>query len=220
MHKLIIAIGTLGILFFASCKNSGGGGDFSQLTQKWEEVQDQTMKNLRDSMYNAQLMSLDTMTVFPEEILEMKRELEKMPKDSIATLPPDLVELLQSDDINVFKTKMKASAEQVKISDDSLMANTSVIFDFGKDSILRNYASHNPEYKDSLNMFKPDFKNKKIHMFTNPEMKMPGMTEDTVTYDILFLSKDSMSLKLSDDNKHAPEMTIRPLNFKKFVEKK
>ncbi|HRP89989.1 MAG TPA: hypothetical protein PKX92_08115 [Edaphocola sp.] len=220
MQKIIIAISALSILLVASCGNSGKNGDFSQLAQKWEQVQDPSMQQQRDSMYNEQKKSLDTLTVFPQELLDMKAEFNKMPQDSIATLPPDLVELLQSPDVKVFKTKMLESLEKVKRSDDSLIANSSVIFDFGKDSIIRNYASHNPEFKDSLNMFKPDFKTKKIYMFTNPKMKMPGMVEDTVVYDILFLNNDSLSIIPAKENKHPEGVALKPLNFRKFVEKK
>lgn len=215
MRKVVLALSALGMIGFAACK--GGSGD---INHQWKVVIDQSEVAKRDSMYREQLKSIDTMTTFPEDVLAMKKEMERMPADSLATLPAELVDLLKSTNIEEFKTKMKASSTEMKHNEDSMMANRVVVFDFQKSGVLKRFASDKANEADTSTMFKYDKAKKKIIMFGNPALFKDEMAKDSVVFEVLYLGNDSMSLKIDPSSTKGAQPNMKPMNFKRYEAEK
>ena len=212
MRKIVLALSAFGMISFASCKG-GGSGD---IVNQWKVTVDKSEIAQRDSIYNEQLKSIDTMTTFPEDIMNMKKEMAKMPKDSLATLPAELVELLSINDIEAFKTKMKSTSEEMKRSEDSMIANRVVVFDFEKSGVLKRFASDDPSKADTSTMYHYDKSKKKIYMFGNPALFKDERAKDSVVFEVIYLSGDSMSLKIDPTSTKNPQPTMKPMNFKRY----
>ncbi|OJV52868.1 MAG: hypothetical protein BGO31_03690 [Bacteroidetes bacterium 43-16] len=214
MRKTIIVIGLLGVASLTACKGGGSGN----ISQKWEVVYDNSG---RDSAFNAQLQSVDTMTAFPPDFIEMKAELAKMKPDSIATLPPEVVEMLKIEDLPTLKAKIKENLMDGKKQQDSLEAKRSVIYDFQKNGVLKMYASDMPDQMvDTSTKYTADMKAKKLFLFANQAIVKGEMANDTVTFDILHISGDSLSLKVDPKSKGAAGPNIKPMAFKLYKEEK
>lgn len=206
MRKSIIAISALAIVSLASC---GSKGDISK---QWEVVFD---RSSMDSMYQAQLASIDTITSFPPDFLMMKAELSKMSADSVAsTVPAEVVEMLKIEDIATFKAKVKESLEKSKLEQDSIDASRAIVYDFQKGGMLKIYPTDQPENVDTSMTYRADLKSKKVYINGNKNIVAADMAKDTVTFDILHLSADSLSLKLVSNEKDVPQTSIKPMGFR------
>ncbi len=213
MRKSILALGAFGIVSLASC-----GGGSGNIAQKWQVLYEDMAKE-RDSMYNAQIQAFDTITQFPPDFLEMQKEMKQMHPDTLALVNPEMVEILSITDLAQFKAKMKESAIQMKKADDSIASIRKVIYEFRKDSVVKMYATDNDRV-DTSTKYKADLKNKKIYMYANPAVVTGEMAADTVTFDILHLSNDSLSLKIDPNSKGIKQPDVRPMNFKVYKEEK
>lgn len=213
MRKSILALGAFGIVALASC-----GGGSGNIAQKWQVLYDEGTAE-RDSVFNAQLAAIDTLTALPPDFLEMQKEMKQMHPDTLALVNPEMVEILSVTDLASFKEKMKASAMQMKKADDSVIANKKVIYEFRKDSVVKMYATDN-NFVDTSTKYRPDLKNKKIYMYANPEVVKGEMAQDTIIFDILHLSNDSLSLKIDPNSKGIKQPDVKPMNFKVYKEEK
>lgn len=216
MRKTIIAISLLGVASLTACKGGGSGN----ISQKWEVVYDNTA---RDSAFNAQIQSVDTMTAFPPDFIEMKAELAKMKSDSVSTLPPEVVEMLKIEDLSTLKAKIKENLMVGKKQQDSIEAKRSVIYDFQKNGVLKMYASDMPDQMvDTSTKYTADVKAKKLFLFANQAVVKGGeMANDTITFDILHLSGDSLSLKVDPKSKGiSGPSSIKPMAFRLYKEEK
>lgn len=213
MRKSILALGAFGILSFASC-----GGGSGNIAQKWQVLyEDNTAQ--RDSFYNAQMEAIDTLTQFPADFLEMQKEMKQMHPDTLALMDPEMVQVLSISDLSAFKAKMKESALKAKKADDSAVTNNKAIYDFRKDNVIKMYATGN-DYSDSSTMYKADLKKKKVYLYANPAVVKDEMAKDTVVFDILHLSDDSLSLKIDPNSKGVQQPDMKPMNFKAYKEDK
>lgn len=143
--------------------------------------------------------------------------MQHMHPDTIAQINPEMVEILSVKDLATFKLKMKAAATQMRKTDDSTLANRKVIYEFRKDNVMCMFTSDN-DMVDSSTMYMPDFKSKKIYMFANPEVVRGENVHDTVIFDILHLSNDSLSLKFDPNSKASFQEDLKPMNFKVYKE--
>ncbi|HLU16713.1 MAG TPA: hypothetical protein VKZ76_01555 [Edaphocola sp.] len=206
MRLSIVAISAICGLSLMSC-----GGKTGNIAQKWQVVFEDDEK-MRDSVFQAQLDALDTMTVFPEDFLAMQAEVKSMPKDSLALIDQELIEMLTITNVDTFKIKMKASLIERRDLTDSMMAARKVYYDFRNDNVVKMYATDN-DYVDTSTMYRADVKAKKLYLYGNPKVVSPEMASDTVIFDILYLSDDSMSLKINPESKGISQPDIKPMNF-------
>jgi hypothetical protein len=141
--------------------------------------------------------------------------LGKMSADSVAaTVPAEVVEMLKIEDIATFKAKVRESLVKSKQEQDSVDASRAIIYDFQKGGLLKIYPTDMPENVDTSMTYRADVKAKKVYINGNKNVVAADMAKDTVTFDILHLSNDSMSLKLVPNEKDVPQTSIKPMGFK------
>lgn len=209
MYKIILGFAALGLASLSLTKQ----GEIDFLTKKWKVVMDKTELAQRDSMFQQQLKSIDTMTVFPEEILEMKKQMAFMPADSVATLPVDLVYLVNSADLDEFKVRMKKTAIQMNRSEDSTMRSRVVVFEFEKSGVLKRFESEKPEEADTSTLYTYNSSKRILSMFANPAVFGDELPGDTVSFNVLYLDNDSMSIRIDPTKTEVSQHNMKPMNF-------
>lgn len=211
MRKSILVLSALGVLSMAACKEGGSG----KLAQKWQIVPDY---KAQDSMFNAQLSSIDTMTAFPAEFEMMKEQMAKMKPEELKQIPAETIEMLKTTNLDSFKMKARASMMDGKKKQDEMEKNRVVVYDFQANGIVKMYATDNLNQVDTSTGWKEDAKTKEILLFMNPSAAAgANIPKDTMKFKILHLSGDSLSIK-AEGKDVMPNM--KPMNFKKFVEPK
>lgn len=211
MRKSILVLSALGMLTMAACKNGGSG----QLAQKWQIVPD---TQAQDSMYQAQLKNIDTLTAFPPEFEMMKEQMAKMKPEELQQIPAETIEILKTSSLDSFKVKARASIMESKKKQDELEKTRSIVYDFQKNGIVKMYATDNLAQVDTSTGWKEDAKNKQILLYMNPNMANgANLPKDTMKFKVLHMSGDSLSIK-AEGKDLMPNM--KPMNFKKFNEPK
>ncbi|RQO29792.1 hypothetical protein DBR32_14505 [Taibaiella sp. KBW10] len=211
MRKSILVLSALGMLSMAACKEGGSG----KLAQKWQIVPD---SKTQDSMFKAQLTSIDTMTAFPAEFEMMKEQMAKMKPEELKQIPAETVEMLKTTNLDSFKMKARASMLEGKKKQDEMEKTRVVVYDFQANGLVKMYATDNLNQVDTSTGWKEDAKKKEILLFMNPSAANgANIPKDTMKFKILHLSGDSLSIK-AEGKEVMPNM--KPMNFKKFVEPK
>lgn len=211
MRKSILVLSALGMMTMAAC-NKGGSGN---LAQKWQIIPDY---KTQDSMYQAQLKGIDTMTAFPAEFAMMKEQMAKMKPEELQQIPAETIEMLKMTNLDSFKMKARASMIENKKKQEELEKTRAIVYEFQKNGIVKMYATDNLAQVDTSTGWKEDAKNKEILLYMNPNMANgANLPKDTMKFKILHISGDSLSIK-AEGKDIMPNM--KPMNFKKYVEPK
>ncbi len=183
---------------------------------KWAVVMSEEAKQKNELMYKEQLLSIDTMTVFPQEVIEMKAELAAMTEAQRLEVPVDMIELISIKDIAEFKSKMKIQIMNSKKSEDSLNQNRKIIYNFRKDNVVEIYTTDNLSVMDTSTAFQVDLTKQKVKLYMNPNNAIVENVKDTIVLKILHLSADRLSMKFDDAQNM--EINNAPMDFVKYKE--
>lgn len=194
MRKSILAVSALALWTLAACKTD----PTSKFAKKWQVSVD--FKDL-DSAFASQISSADTLTAFPPEFAQMRAVMDTMSAESRAQqIPPDMLDLLSTTNLDSFKAKLKASLRTQQQQQKEMLTKTFEIFDFQKNGIIRHYITDNADNVDTSMAWKVADDKKNVILFANPAAKQPGQPDDTVTLNVLHISADSFSFKTQGKN--------------------
>lgn len=203
-----------GILISAFLLAAGKPGS---VVGKWQMVTSVQEKMERDSTFKVQLQTVDTMTKFPVDFLEMKEEFAKMDAETKAQLKQGLVDMLVIDDLEVLKSKIKEQLIAGQNTSDSLEKNRMVIYNFRNDNVIEFYTTDNIANKDTSTAFREDKQNKRLVLIANTEEAKTSSSNDTLEAEILYLSVDSLSIKFDwPEEEFVLDPGNRIMNFKAY----
>ena len=149
-----------------------------------------------DSIRDAQFQQIDTMSVLPAEA-------------AMFGLPNNLDSAKA-----MLKDQITAQVENQK------KQLNETVYEFRKDSVVKVYLSSNPAQSDSSNKWVAKEKSFMI-ISNNPNPMQQGAPAgpDTLRFDILHSSSDSLSIKINDP-KMQEAQAAEPLNYVKIKETK
>lgn len=208
MKKNILVLSAIAVLSLAA----GQKYELAQLTKKWQLVIDPYEFAKIDSIYQEGIRQIDTITVFPQEIYDLKG----LPVDSLDQYNYDLIDLVQCKNVEELKAKMKASLAITKQQEDSLMSNMIVVFDFEKRGVIRRIIANRADLTDTSLGFRLDKKSNSVVFYSSSTDDLDGTTKDSGYCDILYLDDDSLSLKIDSKRTTRVFSDLRPMNFIRF----
>lgn len=185
----------------------------SNLAQQWQIVPDYKSQ---DSIYLAELKGIDTLSAFPPEFVMMREQLAKMTPEDIAQISAETVEVLKMTNLDSFKMKARTYIIKNKKQQDELEKTRANVYDFQQNGIVKMFATDKPEDVDTSTGWKEDVKKKEILLYMNPNMETASgnLPKDTIRFQILHLSSDSLSIKALETNFIH---NAKPMNFKKYL---
>lgn len=165
-----------------------------------------------DSLFQIELESMDAVNDFPEEVMELKKEFDKMSAKQKETLPAEMRKFLAIKDFHTFKKAMKAALLENKLKNDSILINRRFIYDFRLNNIIAMYGSDDVNNIDTSTAYFQNIEQGKVLLHSNPNVLVNEGSEDTFEMDIVYLTDDSLSLQFVQ--KSDEPVNQKPLNFK------
>ena len=187
--------------------------ELAQLTKRWQLIVDPYEFEKIDSLYQEGLQQIDTITIFPQEIYELK----SLTMDSLEQYPPDILALMGCNDVDELKAKMKESLYEIKQKEDSVLRNMVVVYDFEKTGVIRRFIPNRADLTDTSVSFHYDKSKNRVVFFANPK-DYNHTKKDSGFCEILYLDDDSLSLKIDTKRTIGVISELKTMNFIRFKE--
>lgn len=187
IRKYVLSIASFGLLLSAASCGEKAT-DANKIAQKWQMT---IAQSSYDSALNVQLGNVDTITSIPEEVTKMYN------------LPSNLdsAKAFMKEQI---KTGMNSQREQMM----------QTIYDFQKDGLVKVYSLKGETPPDTSNHY--IVKDKQL-LLTQKNPMDPTAKVDTLHFDIITLTSDSLTFKVNDAKVPAEQAT-QPLTFVVYKE--